>query len=300
MSWNIRTASQEWLVSLCQRVQKEKGIVGGLPDGKRVIKISDTIAVKIGYFVTAAEAATQKFAYENINPNVVRVPRVYRFFEDRSDPSWGRGYLFMEYISGKNLGDLDLDSHPEIVPQVANIIQHLGQIGGGQVPGPVGGGEPQGYLWGDDGTRTVFNSTTDMSHWLNKRLILRNKSIDLTSYPLVLCHMDLCRRNMILMEDGKSICLVDWGHAGLFPRFFELATLSCLNPYDEPYEKPLLEATEELIGLKEEEKDLMKLLQIARAASLRYIFETDNVRPGTPPGLFSYVPPPMPPQKDSK
>lgn len=72
-----------------------------------------------------------------------------------------------------------------------------------------------------------------MNDWLNNRLILRDKYIDLTPYPLpVLCHMDLCCRNMISMEDGKTIYLVDWGHARLFLRFIELASLSCLNPYD--------------------------------------------------------------------
>lgn len=36
------------------------------------------------------------------------------------------------------------------------IIHHLGQISGDQVPGPIDGREPQGYLWGDDGTLTIF------------------------------------------------------------------------------------------------------------------------------------------------
>lgn len=78
----------------------------------------------------------------------------------------------------------------------------------------------------------------DMNKWLNRRLALRDESIDLTPHPLVLCHMDLCRRNMILKEDNQSICLLDLAHAGLFPRFFEVATISCLNPFDAQYQKP--------------------------------------------------------------
>jgi aminoglycoside phosphotransferase (APT) family kinase protein len=271
MTWDVRTASQKWLINLCQSVEKKEGMIGGLVEGNRVIKISEKIAVKYGFGVTATEAATQDFAYRNIDPSIARVPKVYRFFQDESDVSCIRGYLFMEYVPGRNLKDLDLDIHKDIVPRVADVIAHLGRIPGGHVPGPVGGGKPQGYLWGDYGTKAVFHSVADMNAWLNKRLVLRNESIDLTPYPLVLCHMDLCRRNMILEEDNKSIWLVDWGHAGLFPRFFEVATISCLNPYDAPYEEDLLRTTEKRIGLTEVEKGLIKLMQIARAASLRYL-----------------------------
>lgn len=119
------------------------------------------------------------------------------------------------------------------------------------------------YLWGDF-------SVDDMDAWLNKRLEVRNKSIDLSPYPLVLCHGDLCRRNLILEGDGHSIALVDWGYAGLYPRFFEIASISWLMPCDRPYEKPLLEALEKAIELIDEERRLIESLQIARASNLRY------------------------------
>jgi len=175
----------------------------------------------------------------------------------------------MEYVSGESLQKLDLNTHTDIIPRIAKIVAHLGQIQDSQKPGPLGGGQPEGYLWGDDGARATFTSVADMEAWLNKRLSLRNKSINLSSYPLVLCHMDLCRRNMVL-EENNTICLLDWGFAGLYPRFFEIASLSCLNPYEEPYEKPLLEAIATLLGLTGDEKHYMDLLQIARAANLRY------------------------------
>lgn len=183
----------------------------------------------------------------------------------------------MDYVSGQSLQDLDLSLHTNIVPRIATIIEHFGQIHNSrQVPGPTGGGEPEGYLWGDDGAKTTFTCVADLEVWLNKRLVLRDKSIDLSSHPLVLCHMDLCRRNMILEEDN-TICLVDWGSAGMYPRYFEVATLSWLNPYDEPYEKPLLERVISLLGLTAEEKDAMALLQIARAANLRYTLCVDCI-----------------------
>lgn len=37
-------------------------MIGGVLEGDRVVKVSQEIAVKYGYGVTAAEAATQEFA----------------------------------------------------------------------------------------------------------------------------------------------------------------------------------------------------------------------------------------------
>jgi len=133
------------------------------------------------------------------------------------------------------LDDLDLEIHTDIVPRVAGIIAHLASISSNEgVPGPVGGGKPKGYLWSEYGVRTPFESMDDLNIYLNKRLAYRNKSINITSQKLVFCHLDLCRRNMIMLPD-RSICLLDFGSAGVFPRFFELITSFYLNPYDPAY-----------------------------------------------------------------
>lgn len=268
MTWDIQTASEEWLISLCEGAKNER--IGCQDGGNWVIKLSDEIAVKFGYGVTAAEAATQEFAHKYVDPSIVRVPRVYRFFRSPTKFSMENGYLFMQYISGPTLKDLDLNEHQDIIPRVAKIIEHLGQIPSDQIPGPVGNGFQQGYLWGDNGAETIFHSVDDLNASLNKRLLIRNLSIDLSPYPLVLCHMDLCRRNMML-NDNKAICLLEWGHAGLLPRFFKYATIACLNPYDKLYENPLLRTMEQIVGLTEEERSLIRLLHIARSMSLRYL-----------------------------
>lgn len=270
VTWDVHTSSEEFLVDICEQAQKENGLIGNHKQGAPVVKLSGDIAVKFGHGVKASEARTQEFARQNADPSIVHIPRVYRFFE-RDDPLWNSptGYLFMEYVPGPTLKELDLETRTDIIPRVAQIVAHLGKIQGGQVPGPVGGGYPQGYLWGEYGANATFTCISDLNDWLNKRLALRDMSIDLGGYPLVLCHLDLCRRNMILKDDN-TISLVDWGCAGLYPRFYEVTTFSCLSPYDEPYEDPLIEATTTLLGLTEEEKRLMSQLQIARAASLRY------------------------------
>lgn len=273
MDLNIATATANTLIDFCNQKGEEEALSIGMYDGAILVKVTNTIIAKWGWTVTAAEAAIREFAYNHLEYDTVCVPRVHRFIQDDLE----RGYLFMEYIPGHNLADLDITHrHKDITSRVAKIVEHLGQIQAPPEqhgPGPISHNRgPRGYLWGDDGVRKPFGSITDLNDWLNRRLILRkqNESVDFSSYLLVLCHMDLCRRNMILGEDGKSIYLLDWGHAGFFPRFYEVATLSCLNPYDEEYEKPLIGAVESLLQLTDEEKRDVKMVHYGRAASLRW------------------------------
>ncbi|KZF21965.1 hypothetical protein L228DRAFT_261210 [Xylona heveae TC161] len=273
MTWDVATADSEWLVNLVHEAERNGAIVGGQEGRTQVVKISEHVMVKYGGLVRISEAATQDFAYRTVDPSVVHVPRVYRFIEAR-DSLYPKGYLFMEYISGQNLKEVDLEARKDLFPRIAKIAEHLGQIRGGNMPpGPVGGGEPDGYLYGDDGAKTVFNSVEDMNTYMNKRLALRNDSIDLAPYPLVLCHLDFYRRSMILEDDGVSLCLVDWGYAGFYPRFFEVAMIPCVLPYDASYEKPVMQEIEKLLCLTDEENRLVKLIRCVRAANLRWSFD---------------------------
>ncbi|TGO83174.1 hypothetical protein BPOR_0691g00100 [Botrytis porri] len=286
LSWDIQTVSEEWLVGFCDRLVKEDKIIGGCFGGDRVVKLSDTIVAKFGIGVIASEAETQRFACRNVDSKMVHIPQVYRYFNWKDF-----GYLFMQYVPGRQLDELDLDEYTDIIPRVAKIIEHLGTIQSGQSPGPIGGGQPQGYLWGDNGAGTNFTAISDLEAWLNKRLAIRGKSIDLTSHPLVLCHMDLCRRNMILRDDN-TISLVDWGCSGLYPRHFEFANLSFMMPYDESYEKPLIQATASLLSWTDDDRDVISLLKFARAVALRYSLDDEN-KYGMPKSLNSWCPPPM-------
>lgn len=183
----------------------------------------------------------QDYAYHRLDPTIVRVPRVYRFFEDHSTGlSLPIGYVIMEYIPGKTLEQLDAAADGKnsvsmsLMNRLAKIVAHLQETKaeGEAPPGPVGGGIPHGYLWGDDGAKAVFNSVADMNFWLNKRLNPIGKSINLAPcYPLVLVHGDFCRRNIIVVDDGNNrfsskeetdfseneLCLVDWDYAALLP-----------------------------------------------------------------------------------
>lgn len=87
----------------------------------------------------------------------------------------------------------------------------------------------------DHDENTVFNSVEDLNTYMNKRLKFRNDSINLTPHSLVLCHLDLCRRNIIFKDDRVALYLVDWGSAGFYPHFFKISMIPCMLPYGAPY-----------------------------------------------------------------
>lgn len=223
----------------------------------------------LGCSIAASEAVAQSFAHINLDPSVVYVLKVYRYFRwRRSTDDDEYRYLFMEYVSGQNLQDLDIESVPKFVPRVVKIVESLGRIGG-STPGPIDGGIPQGYIYGDDGAKAPIKSIEEMNVYMNKRLAYRNDIIDLTRHPLVFCHGDLCRRNIILRDDG-SLCLVDWGFAGYYPRFFELIALKCTIPYDRLFEGAFECEAEAAMELTAEERHDMKLVTCVRGANLRW------------------------------
>lgn len=67
------------------------------------------------------------------------------------------------------------------------------------------------------------------------------------------------------MKDG-SICLLDWGYAGFFPRFYEVAAIEV---YNDGYSEILREAVNETIGLTADELRCLDLIKRARSASMR-------------------------------
>ena len=83
---------------------------------------------------------------------------------------------------------------PCVITQSPDIDDNNG------IPGPVGiGGMPlDRYLFGDDGTKVAMSSVDYLDYWLNKRLRIIKKEIDLHPYPFTLRHLDFSRRNIKL------------------------------------------------------------------------------------------------------
>jgi len=270
MKLDPRTATEQELIAFCREGKPIKN------NGTRVVMLSQEFIIKFGIGVMPEEASNQRYAHHHVNSDLLRVPKVYRFFQDATwGPSLIMGYLVMEYIKGRELATylriLDEEAMAKIVARIVNALAHLSQIPvpTGQAPGPANGGESYGYLWSDNGAGTSFTSIADMEYWLNKRLAMHELGTDtklnLKSSKLFMCHTDLVPRNIMLLNDG-GICFLDWAYAGFYPRFFEIYALrSRLN------REPIFSKILKQLGLStaEEEKQL-KQLALVENINLRF------------------------------
>lgn len=177
--------------------------------------------------------------------------------------------------------------------RMATCLQHLWQlpVPADRRPGPIGGGEPKGRIWSDDGACTVFESLSDMEDWLNVSLendenLARIGRWDILDYhaplgsirdrlslgkcSLVMCHGDFVGRNVMLQPDG-ALCILDWGCAGLYPLFFDLYSIVSNENFDPSMLTPLLQR---LTGLRikyAQKLELLRRIQRANTVSSRFV-----------------------------
>jgi hypothetical protein len=195
-----------------------------------VVRLSDNVVVKFGWNVTAEEACNQRRAFELLDRNIVRVPQVYHNFSLSNGQGLpDSGYIVMEYIHGKVLGEDETPSN-EQVERLAHILQYFSTLQGDR-PGPLGGGASHGLLWEENG-KPVFKNVQQVERWLNLRLPDVDSKLSLVKYPLILCHLDLAPRNVVWLADG-SVSILDWCSAGRFTRNsdFVLSNLYLLLGY---------------------------------------------------------------------
>jgi len=245
-------------------------IVGGVFHGNLVVKLSEEIVVKFGWGVTVDEADNQRKAFELLDHNIVRVPQVYRYFTQLVEGYSPRGFIVMEYIHG----DIIKSPNGSQINQIAQILSYFAGIHG-RHPGPLQRGVSHGLLWGENG-KPVFGSIQQMERWLNFRLPDVETKLSLQKYPLVLCHLDLAPRNILWLDNG-SICLLDWGSAGFYPRFFEVGLLKIMEYSHGDYEVTLKERMERLT---DDEEAQMWLLLRSFYNGIKYSFVSLS--------LFSY------------
>ncbi|KMU91476.1 hypothetical protein CIHG_09229 [Coccidioides immitis H538.4] len=182
---------------------------------------------------------------------VIRVPHVYRSFQvdDPFEYYGTRGYLVMDYIEGRNLGDcwmqLAAEDKADVISQSAAIISQL-QSTVLPTPGPIGGGPCRGKLFTDYGAGP-FNSGSEMEAWFNHKLEICKRynqtPQDIPPFKFrkfVLVHQDISPRNMILDAAGQ-VWLIDWAHAGAYPPAFERAAVAEQHLFPE-FNKMLLNA----------------------------------------------------------
>ena len=234
--------------------------------GRKVVKIGDDTVVKFGRSVTKFEFENLKIARALVDPNIVHIPEVYRFFSD-NDGKLGflrnRGYILMEYVRGTRIDPLE---DPEKVQKIAGIVAHFASIRG-DIPGTLSRG-PCGSILFPDCDEFTFDTVQAMEDFFNGRLFPHNPpKINLKGVDLVLCHLDIAPRNILWKEDG-SVCLLDWASAGFYPRCFEFAAQNYLLGFEKEFNQMLIDAIEPPLSKAEEAISLG--VMVARGNSERY------------------------------
>ncbi|KZF19911.1 kinase-like protein [Xylona heveae TC161] len=266
MNLDLSSLSNEDIVYFCNTTKSE--INGSSEGGRRIIRLSSDIVVKAGWSVTAEEAANQAYAYTQTSAcknTGLTVPQVYRYFRTS-----GTGYLVMEYVQGISLEKISVHNQPELLQRLAMAICTLSSLETGQemVPGPRNGGTPRGYLFSEDGAGTTFTSVNDLNLWLNERARLRKGDPNGefrfkygSSADCVFCHLDLVRRNILLLPDGK-FCLLDWEYAGFYPRAFEIYCLRFAAQSDYEFSQAFLSIFEQIYPWSEDDSEKNRQLRM--------------------------------------
>lgn len=202
--------SRDEIIDRCDKAGPHD-IVSHMPYGNSVVKLSDTVAVKFGNGVTKYEAYSQEKAYQMLDHDIVRVPKVYDFFEDRR----GRGYLVMQFMEGETQESF---TDPSQLEALSRILDHFATQKSEKL-GPLGGGPSLALLFGESDPPT-FDTLEDIERWCNIRHLVPGATLSLQGSELVLCHLDLFPRNILWLSDQPP-CILDWASAGYYPRIFE-------------------------------------------------------------------------------
>ncbi|EXJ82362.1 hypothetical protein A1O3_06175 [Capronia epimyces CBS 606.96] len=207
----MKSFSDDEIIQRCKEATPDL-LLSSVPYGGKVVKLTDQLAVKCGWLLGKDEAGNQAKAYEMLDPSIVRVPRVHRYFMDSKE----HGYIVMDLMEG-----VIKDSIAEGPDQAAmsRILEHFASFKS-QKPGPLtGGGPSRGFLFGD-ADHPTFESVQDMEAWFNVRLLDPKTEISFKGLELVFCHLDLFPRNIFWL-DNHPPCVLDWTSAGFYPRIFE-------------------------------------------------------------------------------
>jgi hypothetical protein len=154
-----RDLSDEDLIAHCWSPDAE--FVGDTKKlGRKVVKIGNDTVVKFGRSVTKFEFENLKIAKSLVDPKIVHIPEVYRYFEDNGG-KFGylrdRGYILMEYVHGTKIDPID---DPELVQRIAGIVAHFASIEG-EIPGTLSRG-PCGSILFPDNYEFTFDTVQAM------------------------------------------------------------------------------------------------------------------------------------------
>lgn len=211
-------ATDEEIIKYCSNENEKREVLYQVRGGGRVIKLSEKAIVKIGYGISMQELENQQRARQLIDPEVVKIPEVYRFIQHGDI-----GYIIMEYVSGVAAETVDRALRDE---RILTILDHFAHVTD-NIAGPLAGGVATGRLWSEY-EKFVPTSINDITKYINRRLRIRKRRTSFKGKQLVLVHADLKDDNLAWQNDGRAH-LLDWESAGFYPRIFEYCALRLIN-----------------------------------------------------------------------
>lgn len=212
-----------------------------------IYAIADNVIVKVGppYCLRPCEAAAMQLVRRR---TCIPVPAMHRYFVKGDN-----AYLVMEYVRGELLDhcwdDLSNWEKLRIACVLRNYVKQMRRIRSPQIdeqiPGPLIDdlSAPLKCNLPAFGENPVgpFSSYARLRDWMNGRLrvtqfLMRQRypgpRFD-GSEPLVFTHGDLALRNIIRGDDGK-LWLIDFGCAGVYPRWAEVYCMIEGTMYNQP------------------------------------------------------------------
>lgn len=198
------------IIQRCKQATPDD-LLGDLSSDNKIFRLNQFLVVKFGFLLSEDEARNQMKAHEILDPSIVRIPRVYRYFRDSSR----YGYIVMDYMKGEQKEAITTATQ---IRDMTLILQHFASQTS-SIPGSLAGGPSCSCIFGESDCPT-FASVGDLERWFNLQLFDTTKRVSFQQLDLILCHLDLFPRN-ILWLDGQPPCVLDWASAGFYPRLFE-------------------------------------------------------------------------------
>lgn len=194
-----------------------------------------------------SEALLMDLVHQQTSIPVPAVRRTVKYHRSRVFPDgvrhdWDDGFFAMEYVRGQTLAacwsTLSLWSRLRVVWELRQHIRELRRVQSpfSNRPGPLGGSAAQelhNLIFYEK--RPHFETVDDLTEWYSVKMkrTKGNGAVPLDTppfpdaSPLVITHADLHHGNIILDDSGR-VWVIDWGHSGYFPIWFEFVTAALI------------------------------------------------------------------------
>lgn len=247
---SIKDVTDQEIVDIVAKLKhsEQDGLHLYTTTGAQIMRLSSDVIVKYGRKVGqhgGHEVRMIRLVREHTS---ILIPEVHRLFH-RADV----GYMVMQYVPSVTVADcwasLSAQRKQKLLDTMSAYVKELQGLSraDNHALGPLGWCEELRGLFFTNYGAGPFGSIDEMEEWFNQKLrvsIRMNKApADSGTFsnamrPLCIVHLDIIGKN-ILLDGEDRVWLLDWEYAGVYPHYFEAASLSARSRF--PFEKALYE-----------------------------------------------------------